>query len=196
MKQTITTGLLSFALLFSLACERNAKKEDSVKVAEERTEERMDSTARGDEKIDQATFMIEAASGGMMEVALGRMAEKQASHAEVKAFGKMMVTDHTKANEELKKLAAAKNVTLPASVGEEHQKHIDKLSGLKGAEFDREYMRLMVDDHQEDVDNFRKAAQDTETDPDVKAFATKTLTVLEKHLERARKVNDMVKNTK
>lgn len=197
MKKIITTGAVALALLFSFACERTTNtREDSVEVAEEANEAQMDTTAMGDEKEDQADFLVKAASGGMMEVALGRMAANQATHADVKAFGKMMANDHTTANEELKKLAEAKKISLPAIVGEDHQKHIDKLSDLKGAEFDREYMRLMVEDHEEDVEDFREAAQSNEADAEVKAFASKTLTVLEKHLERARQINETVKNTK
>jgi putative membrane protein len=164
----------------------------------------MDSAAKSDtatnasegEKEDQAEFMVKAASGGMMEVVLGKMAEKQASSADVKAFGKMMVTDHTKANEEMKKLAATKNITLPVATGKEHQEHIDKLSKLKGAEFDKEYMNLMVDDHEEDIEHFKEAANADGYDADVKALASKTVPVLEKHLEHARTTNDKVKNAK
>jgi len=195
MKKITASALFLFALAFGFGCEQKNKPEDSVKVAENANEEKMDST-NTEEKEDQAEFMVKAASGGMMEVALGKMAATQASNAEVKDFGQMMVTDHTKANAEMKALAATKNVTLPDVIGEEQQKHIDKLSKLKGAEFDREYMSLMVDDHEEDIDHFKKAANDNDYDADVKALASKTVPVLEKHLQHAKGVNDKVKNAK
>lgn len=129
---------------------------------------------------DQA-FIMEAASGGLMEVELGTTASANAASAKVKQFGKMMVTDHTKANTELKAIAAKKNVTVPASPAEKHQSHIDELKAKKGAEFDKAYVDMMVDDHQEDINKFEDEAKNGK-DPDVKAFASKTLPVLNKHL--------------
>src|SRR5687768_13922657 len=73
----------------------------------------------------ERTFMMEAASGGMMEVEAGRLAQQTASHDRVKSFGNMMVQDHTNANNELKALASTKNVTLPDSMMAKHREHID-----------------------------------------------------------------------
>lgn len=196
MKKIVTIPLLGLMLLATVACEKTTKKEDSVERAEEANKAKEGDRAMNTIKEDESAFMVHAASGGMMEVELGRLAETQASHPEVKAFGKTMVTDHTKANEELKKLAADRNITLPATVGNDEQKHIDKLRKLSGHDFDKEYMRMMVDDHEKDVNHFRKAAKDEEFDPAIKAFASATLPVLEKHLEKARQVNDMVENKK
>ncbi len=195
MKKFTATGMIAFVLMVGVACERTTKTEDPVEVAEETNEEKMDQPGM-DEKEDQASFMVKVASGGMMEVEMGKIAAKNAMNADVKAFGQMMVTDHTKANNELKALAAAKNVTLPTTMGEEHQEHMDRLSKLQGAEFDREYMSHMVEDHEEDIEHFREAANANDYDAEVKAFASKTLPVLEKHLESARTTNDKVKNSK
>ena len=126
-------------------------------------------------------FMTEAAQGGMAEVQLGKLAASKAKDPEVKKFGQMMVDDHTKANNELKTVAAKKNFTLPADIGS-HKSTLDELTGLSGADFDKEYVEEMVDDHETDVAAFQKQA-DNGTDPDVKAFAAKTLPVLKKHLE-------------
>jgi putative membrane protein len=197
MKKITTTGLVAFALIFGFGCDSGTRTEDSVEQAEEATEERLErtETTRNDDidRMDQAEFLIDAASGGMMEVEMGRMAANQAQHAEVKKFAQMMVTDHTKTNNELKTLAASKNVTLPERMGNDHQKHMDKMADYRGTEFDREYMDLMVEDHEDDVKKFRKASQNDDYDAEVRAFASKTLTTLEQHLQRARQVNDMVK---
>lgn len=137
-------------------------------------------------------FLMEAASGGMMEVQLGKLAQANASSAGVKEFGRMMVTDHTKANTELKVIAAKKNVTVPAAPAEKEQKHIDELKSKKGADFDKAYVEMMVDDHKEDISKF----QDETTkgnDADVKAFATKTLPVLNKHLEHITTIQNAMK---
>jgi putative membrane protein len=127
-------------------------------------------------------FMKEAAQGGMSEVEMGNLAAKNAQNAEVKSFGQMMVSDHGKANTELKALATKKNVTLPTDMGS-HRSDIDRLKTLKGAEFDKAYVDAMVDDHEADVSAFQAQA-DKSTDTDVKAFAAKTLPVLKTHLEK------------
>jgi putative membrane protein len=98
-----------------------------------------------------------------------------------------MVTDHSKANAELKQIAARKNVTLPSASDDEHREKMDELSRLKGADFDRAYMKEMVDDHEHDVDKFREMAKDA-SDPDIKSFAAKTLPVLEAHQRMAKEV--------
>lgn len=138
------------------------------------------------------TFVLDAASGGMMEVELGKMAATNASSAKVKEFGKMMVTDHTKANTELKAVAGKKNITVPAAPAEKQQMHIDDLKAKKGADFDKAYVDMMVDDHKEDISKFEDESKNGK-DPDVKAFASKTLPVLNKHLEHIKMVQDGMK---
>ena len=136
-------------------------------------------------------FLIKAASGGMMEVQLGEIADKNSKSQGVRNFGIMMIKDHGKANEEIKSLASSKNVSLPATINEEHQKHINELTTLRGAEFDEKYMDMMVEDHQEDIEFFEKAAK--MNDSDISAFASKTLPVLTKHLNAAQKIKDGLK---
>ncbi len=134
-------------------------------------------------------FLMEAAMGGMLEVELGRLATQQGASEAVKQFGQRMVDDHGKANQELMSLAQSKGITLPTELDEKHKKDMTKLSALKGADFDREYGKMMLSDHRKDVSEFEK--QSTRGgDADLKAFATKTLPTLKEHLEMARKIND------
>jgi putative membrane protein len=144
--------------------------------------------------LDEKTgkWATEAAGGGMMEVTLGQTAQQQAASQRVKDFGSMMVRDHTKANDELKSIAAAKNFTLPAMLPEKHQKHVDDLSKKQGNDFDKAYMKMMVDDHEEDVKKFEKAASDA-TDPAIKDFAARTLPTLRAHLDSAKAINKALK---
>jgi len=137
-------------------------------------------------------FLTEAAQGGMAEVELGKLASQKSQNAEVKKFGQMMVTDHSAANTELKALAAKKNVTIPADMGSTHKSTMDSMSKLTGAEFDKEYVDHMVDDHEEDVSKFQKQA-DNSSDPDVKAFAMKTLPTLKKHLDAIKAIQAKMK---
>jgi putative membrane protein len=144
---------------------------------------------------DDREFLTEAASGGQMEVALGRAAIRNASHKRVREFGQRMVTDHRKANAELRQIAAKKDVRLPAEpVDDDHRKTVAELSQLKGADFDRAYMQAMVDDHEDDVEKFRAQAKESK-DPDVKSFAAKALPTLEAHLRMAKEVASEVHAT-
>ena len=96
-----------------------------------------------------------------------------------------MVTDHTGVNTELKQLADKKGITLPDKLDKKHEKIVDKLSKLSGADFDKEYMKLMVKAHESDVAAFKKASKDLK-DPDLKDFAAKTLPAYEEHLKLAK----------
>lgn len=170
------------------ACNNANRNADTVESAEDINDDKQNVNE------DISDFMVKAANGGMMEVQLGEMAQQNAMSQSVKNFGSMIVSDHGKANEELKTLASAKNITLPAAVGGDLKEHIDKLTQLKGSEFDQNYMDMMVDDHQDDVDLFEKAADSD--DQDVKAFASKTLPVLRMHLDSAKAINERLKNRK
>ena len=135
-------------------------------------------------------FIMEAASGGMMEVQAGQLAAQNAGNDRVKSFGNMMVQDHTNANNELKALATSKNITLPDSMMTKHRKHIDMLKTKTGKDFDKAYMNMMVMDHNEDVSKFQSESKNAK-DPDLKAFASKTVPVLRTHLDSAKAINKM-----
>jgi putative membrane protein len=139
-----------------------------------------------EDKAD-AKFVSEAAQGGMAEVQLGKLAEKKAQSADVKEFGAMMVKDHSKAGDELKQVCSKNNLTCPTDLDPKHKAMLDKMEGLSGAEFDKAYVSAMVKDHEEDAAEFRKAANKA-SNPDVKAFAAKTLPVIETHLEHIKKI--------
>lgn len=141
-------------------------------------------------RIDSANrrFMQKAAEGGLAEVKLGQLAADKASNQAVKDFGKRMVTDHTKINDQLKGLASQKGVNLPTSLDAKDQATYDRLSKVSGSEFDSAYMRDMVKDHNADIAEFQGETQ-TAKDADVKAFAQQTLPTLEDHLNLARQVS-------
>lgn len=132
-------------------------------------------------------FATTAAQGGMAEVAVGQVASSKAASADVKQFAQRMVTDHTKANQELNQTASKSGVTLPQGVAKEDKAKADRLTRLEGAAFDKAYMKMMVEDHEKTVALFEKEAN-SGSDPDMKAFAQKTLPTLKEHLEMARSV--------
>lgn len=135
-------------------------------------------------------FLNEAAVGGMMEVQLGQAAQQQAANGRVKAFGQMMVTDHSQANDQLKTLASQKGVTLPAEMPADKKKHTDEMTKMQGKSFDQHYMGMMVSDHKEDINLFEKEAKNGQ-DNDVKNWANQVLPVLKKHLDSAQAINKM-----
>ena len=125
-------------------------------------------------------FVKDAAKGGMMEVAMGRVAEKNASESEVKNFGARMVKDHGKANEDLKAIAKEENVEWPA----------EKAAGKWKS--DKDYMDAMVKDHEKDLAAFEKEAKDG-SDSKVKSFADKTAKTVREHLEMAKDIDTKLK---
>jgi putative membrane protein len=141
---------------------------------------------------DDKEFVSKAGMGGLAEVQMGNLALSKASSADVKAFGQRMVTDHSKANEELQQLATAKGVALPTELAGEEQATMTRLSSLSGAEFDKAYMKDMVEDHEKDVAEFDKAST-TASDSDLKAWAAKTLPTLKEHLQHAKTVSSKLR---
>lgn len=141
---------------------------------------------------EDAQFAFKAASGGLTEVALGKLAQQKGENIRVKNFGGMMVTDHTKANNKLMALAKSKNIILPASPAEADQELIDELSKKSGKDFDEAYVNDMVNDHKSDIKEFVYASKNC-SDPDLKAFAVKTLPVLKNHLDAINTIHDSMK---
>ena len=145
--------------------------------------------------------------GGMAEVKLGELASERAQHAEVKAFGRRMVQDHTKAGDELKQVASQYNVQPPMQLDDDHQEQMDRLSKLQGAEFDREYINLMVDNHEKTLSALEDRVEKQGEEPNVQftakesdnpfesglnRWAANTAPVVQQHLEQARQLKEKV----
>jgi putative membrane protein len=137
-------------------------------------------------------FMEKTAQHGIAEVKMGELAQQKASNPQVKDFGARMARDHGKANDELKKLASSKGIQLPSDTDKEHQSKMAKMQDKSGSDFDKAYMADMVADHKKDVTEFKKQAK-AANDPELKAFAEKTLPTLEEHLKLAQDTDKAVK---
>ena len=137
-------------------------------------------------------FANKAAAGGMAEVALGKLASGKTSNAKIKEFANMMVTDHGKANDELKGIAQTKKITLPATLDAEHQAKSDSLSKLSGKDFNKAYVAAMVEGHQKTLALMQDEASNGK-DPDLKAFAAKTAPVVKMHLDAINKIQSTMK---
>ena len=100
-------------------------------------------------RADAQGFIQDMTIAGLTEVQLGKIATERAASADVKAFGQMMVKDHSQAGDELKQVASQLKIQPPTQLDQKHKDLVDKLSKLQGAEFDREYINAMVQGHQE-----------------------------------------------
>lgn len=136
---------------------------------------------------DDEQFVDKLAQANLAEIKLGGLAEKNAMSPSVKKFGREMVKDHTILNDQLKEWATRQKINLPTSISAEDQRTGDKFSNLSGNDFDRQYIQLMLKDHQKDVDQMRKFAE-TSSNPEVKKLATQNLPFLENHLRVAENV--------
>lgn len=141
---------------------------------------------------DAAEFAVKAADGGMFEVQAAKIAQAKGSSQTVKDLAKHMIDDHTKANTELKQLASAKKITLPTKISDKYQKDIDDLNKLTGAEFDKEYAKMMVKDHKDDIDLFEKEAKSGK-DAEIKSWAAEKVPTLKHHLSMAESAWDDIK---
>lgn len=184
--------LISFAFVL---CACNNEATDSVDQADSINRARMDSNQNAPMiNTDEAStsFLVDAANGGMAEVQLGEVAAQKSSNPRVKAFGALMVQDHSMANDKVKSLAGQRNVTLPDSVSNENKRDIDDLIEKSGNDFDKAFMRKMVNDHESTINLFEKAS-DKVSDPEVKTFVDNTLPKLRMHLDSARAIQKMLR---
>ncbi len=136
-------------------------------------------------------FIQTVAKGGMAEVALGELAGRNASDEAVKKFGRRMVEDHGKANQELAQLAKGKGVEVPKDLDRSHKSTMDRLAKLQGDAFDRAYVEEMVQDHRKDVKDFERQAVRGK-DLSLKEWAGKTLPTLREHLREIENISAKV----
>jgi putative membrane protein len=213
-------GLLSFALAAALtmACNSNARTDNNAGTVG--TSGVADTTSHVD-----TDWVADMMADGDAEVRLAKLAEERATSPDVKRFAHMMVEDHTKAGEQLKKIVDEYNIKIDNSKqskeNDEHQKTYDKLAALHGREFDRQYINVMVDDHNDavsdlkkkvDVDrnetrgttgtgeksavdtNVRPAKSDDHAEMAINEWAAMTLPTVEHHLDAAKTIQDKMHN--
>jgi putative membrane protein len=204
MKRSFVMLWGAAVLLSAASC---SSKPDSVEQAQDTNNAKMGitnadttvTTAKGvggeQRPAFDSEFMTKAASGGMLEVQLGQQVAQKATTPEAKQFAQQMVTDHTKGNNELKALAAQKNITLPTTLGEDQQKVYDDVLAEKGADLDKKYVSAMLTDHQEDIKEYQGAVTQS-SDMDIKAYAQKNLPMLQMHLGMLQKMQPVIEAKK
>jgi putative membrane protein len=192
MKKLSVITMIALAACMFQACSGNkdsAETADSIN-AERDTANAVEAGMAADE--GDAKFAVDAANGGMAEVALGKLAEGKAVNAKVKEFAAMMVADHSKANDELMALAQAKNITLPQAVSSDKQATMDNLTKKSGSDFDKAYVDQMIDDHKKTISMYEDASKNLK-DADMKAFVDGKLPTVKAHLEQVTAIHDSMK---
>ncbi|MCF2490727.1 DUF4142 domain-containing protein [Dyadobacter sp. CY347] len=193
MKIASTIMALGTIAILSGCGSKSTETTDTTEFADSTNEAAADTSASDTSSAsagDDAEFAVEAANGGMAEVALSKIAVDKATDPKVKEFAQQMIKDHSKANDELKTLAASKNITLPSAPNEEKQKAAADLGGKSGSDFDKAYVAQMKKDHDETVKLFEDAQTEVK-DAELKAFIDKTLPVIKAHAEHAKSLDKM-----
>ena len=139
---------------------------------------------------DDKTFLREAIQGNLAEIDMGRLAQRRSNNPGVKAFGKMLVDDHSAANERARSVAQQVGTTPPRRPSLKQRLSYGYYAALRGATFDRQFITHMVRDHKKDIQEFRTEAQ-SGTGP-AADFAKETLPTLEKHLSTAQELQPKV----
>jgi putative membrane protein len=148
-----------------------------------------------DLSVKDRQFIEKVASGNMAEIKLARLALDKSQSPTVRQYAQMIIDDHEKAAKELKTIAREEKFPEPTTMDTEHQKLYDKLATESGKDFDKDYMKLMVKEHDKTIDDFQKASNEL-TNPELKSFVTKTLPTLKEHKEHAKSDVDTVKKEK
>jgi putative membrane protein len=138
-------------------------------------------------------FVKEAAIGGMAEVELATLASRNAGSDQVRQLAERIKQDHEQANQKLQSIASQNGAEVPAELDRKHKRDLDRLTKLQGAEFDREYVGMMVKEHKDDIKAFEKQA-DKGKDAELKAFAAQTTPKLREHLQQAQQLQSQMKS--
>ena len=173
---TIVAGFVFFA---TVGCSKSTQSSKTGYADRNTAADRSTNLSLGDKD-----FAVLAAQGGMAEVALGNLALQQGSSPKVKDFGKKLADDYSKANDELTQIASREGINLPSGMDMKQQQTVERFSRLSGAQFDREFLKDAVNDYTEDIEEFKKEVSQG-TDPALRDFASKHVSVLHDHLEMA-----------
>src|SRR5262245_44452640 len=175
----VITGLVCLGLL-GLACDNGNAPYDSKTGTVNANKAGTASQLTESDK----SFAMKAATVGKHEVELGQLAATRALSSDVKAFANRMVQDHSRAGDELMQLNSRLGISTPAEEDGAFKQMFDRLSKLKGVDFDRAYMNEMVEGHKKVADEFSTYVS-SGTNPDLKAWASKTLPTTREHLQLA-----------
>jgi putative membrane protein len=149
-------------------------------------------TVGGDLTVKDRQFIEQVASTNMAEIKMARLALDKSQDATVRKLAQMLIDDHERSGKQLKSIASDEKFPEPTSMDTADQQKYDKLAALTGKDFDTEYLKMTVKDHDQTIQEFQKASN-TLSNADLKSFATKTLPTLKEHKEMAKTDLDAAK---
>jgi putative membrane protein len=144
-------------------------------------------------QMDNQTFVNQASSSNNFEVAAGTLATTKSSNTLVQQYGARMVTEHTGVGQDLKAIATSKNLNVPTTLQEKDQTNINALNALSGAQFDAQFINMMIVSHQDAITLFQNASSANGVmDGDLRNFAANKLPSLKEHLQAAQALQTQV----
>jgi putative membrane protein len=188
-------AIVSLAIGFGVASAQTSPSKREAQRPQPAPSTTSDATHQQNAVTDESRFVPQAALANMAEIQLGHLAIKKAQHPDVKKFAKMMVEDHVKAQKDLADTASGEGIQWPTQLDDKHREIHQRLSTLSNEEFDREYMKTMVDGHR-DVEKMlaERLGEGTGTSDEtalaarVNQWAARTLPAVRAHLERGEQV--------
>lgn len=190
-KTLLSTALLTLCIGVT-SCKQEPKSEDSKEAAEDVNEVTFE---EDNAKEDDSQYLVDAAETDLKEIEIGKLAQQKSTDADVKAYGKMLVDDHTKSFNDVKALAGKKQITLPATVTEDGQDEYNKLNEKTGLDFDKKFAEMMVDGHEKNIEKAQKASEKA-SDEEIRMWAANKLVALTKHRDHAKTLKTKVDSKK
>ena len=187
-KMSILLGLFATIGFGMTACNNSGK--ENVDTADSINKEKRDVADTANNRVNVTTdkesseFLVRVADAGMSEVEFTKLAEQKATTPEIKQFASMLWNDHTQLNQQVKQLAQERNITLPATTSEDHNKMMTDIQAKTGKAFDKAFIDKLIANHNKSIDLFDKAIKDV-NDASVRTFADNTLPKLKMHRDSA-----------
>lgn len=180
--------LVLFLGIILISTTTSCKKESEAKeAAEDINEERFDNN----DKEKDAEFVVDAATMDLKNIELAKLAMRS-TNADVKANTKMMEDAHTKSYNEIKMMAEQKDIAIPLSIGTDAIDEYKDLNDKTGADFDKKYLDVMIDNHEKEIKKYEKYIDDSK-DPEIKTWAGNAVTELRTHLDHTKQLKEKYK---
>lgn len=182
----------SLPLLVLLACSsNNSASTDPVDAARDRNEKKIDSADITKKQETDANFMVNATSNTLLTIELGKLAQAQASSPVLRALGPRLVQQRLEMLRALQSMATAKQLAVPADLGQDARTAYHEVSAQAGLQLDRRLLELLVKTQKQDEDAFDDM-QDDAYDGDIRGLAAKYLPTVREQLKAAKEVEDQV----
>ena len=172
------------------ACNDSRKEADSNDIAEEANDRKF----KDNQSEQDAKFVEEVVASNYAEIKLAELGKQRSRNSDVKEMAQMLLTDHSNSLNELKTLAQAKGISVPVEENDDAKKKIENFTDESGKDFDNKWCGEMIDQHEENINQFEKRLDKTE-DPELKTWIGKTLSVLRIHKDKLKACNERIKDS-